>query len=90
MSGEQAGEVPGSVEAVILNIRGLRVMLAGDLATTYGVSTKRLNELVRRNRARFPGDFVFQLTREEFEAHRAHGAIGADGRLVLRSQIGEG
>jgi hypothetical protein len=62
-------------------------MLAGDLATIYGVGAKRLNEQVRRNRARFPDDFVFQLAREEFEALRACGKIGADGRLVLRSQI---
>ena len=40
-------------------------MLDADLAVLYGVSTKRLNEQVRRNRSRFPDDFMFQLTREE-------------------------
>jgi hypothetical protein len=46
-------------------IRGQRVMLDSDLAAIYQVSTKRLNEQLRRNRNRFPADFVFQLTAEE-------------------------
>ncbi|MBI1306644.1 MAG: ORF6N domain-containing protein [Bacteroidetes bacterium] len=49
----------------ILNIRGVQVMLDTDLAAIYGVSTKRLNEQVKRNRNRFPEDFMFQLTRVE-------------------------
>ena len=40
-------------------------MLDADLAVLYGVTTKRLNEQVRRNRSRFPDDFIFQLTAEE-------------------------
>jgi hypothetical protein len=40
-------------------------MLDADLATIYGISTKRLNEQVKRNRGRFPDDFMFQLTRQE-------------------------
>ena len=51
-----------AVERLILLIRGERVLLDSDLAALYGVSTKRVNEQVRRNRARFPGDFMFQLT----------------------------
>jgi ORF6N domain len=47
-------------------IRGRRVMLDSDLAVIYQVSTKRLNEQLRRNRNRFPADFAFQLTVEEF------------------------
>ncbi len=54
-----------AVERLILMIRGERVLLDSDLAALYGVSTKRVNEQVRRNRARFPGDFMFQLTAEE-------------------------
>ena len=47
-------------------IRGERVMLDNDLAKLYGVETRRLNEQVKRNMDRFPLDFMFQLTREEF------------------------
>ena len=51
--------------ALIFTIRGQRVMLDADLASIYGVQTRRLNEQVRRNAERFPGDFMFQLTRQE-------------------------
>jgi hypothetical protein len=54
-----------SVDTLILNLRGQKVMLDADLATIYGVPTKRLNEQVKRNAARFPDDFVFQLDSEE-------------------------
>ena len=54
-----------SMERRIWLIRGQRVMLDSDLAEVYGVATKRLNEQVKRNRDRFPGDFAFQLSREE-------------------------
>ena len=53
------------IESRIQVIRGLRVMLDVDLATLYGVQTKRLNEQVKRNRDRFPSDFLFQLTLDE-------------------------
>jgi hypothetical protein len=53
------------VERTILTIRGQKVILDADLSKLYGVSTKRLNEQVRRNRDRFPEDFMFQLTSEE-------------------------
>jgi len=53
------------VQKAILLIRGDRVILDADLAALYGVSTKRLNEQVKRNRGRFPDDFMFQLTGEE-------------------------
>lgn len=48
-------------------IQGTKVMLDSDLAELYGVTTKRFNEQVRRNRERFPLDFMFQLTTEEYE-----------------------
>ena len=54
-----------SVENNIYLIRGQKVMLGRDLAKLYGVSTKRLNEQVRRNAKRFPGDFMFQLVNKE-------------------------
>jgi hypothetical protein len=50
----------------ILVIREQKVLLDSDLAAMYGVDTRRLNEQVRRNRARFPPDFIFELTLEEF------------------------
>ena len=53
------------ITSKILIIRGEKVMLDADLAKLYGVTTKRLNEQLRRNRMRFPDDFVFQLTKEE-------------------------
>ena len=49
----------------ILTVRGKRVILDSDLAALYEVSTKRLNEQVRRNLDRFPLDFAFQLSRSE-------------------------
>jgi hypothetical protein len=53
------------LESAIYLIRGQRVMFDSDLAAIYGVTTKRLNEQVRRNISRFPEDFAFQLTAEE-------------------------
>ena len=53
------------IEPLIQTIRGQNVILDHDLAALYGVPTKRLNEQVRRNRERFPDDFLFQLTAEE-------------------------
>lgn len=55
------------VEQRILSIRGLNVMLDSDLAELYEVETKALNRAVRRNASRFPEDFMFQLTSEEYE-----------------------
>ena len=50
------------IESLIHRIRGQRVIIDADLAKLYGVSTKRLNEQVKRNLNRFPQDFMFQLT----------------------------
>lgn len=50
----------------IFVLRNQKVLLDNDLAALYGVDTRRLNEQVRRNRERFPKDFIFELTREEF------------------------
>ena len=54
-----------NVQRTILSVRGQKVILDADLARLYGVTTKRLNEQVRRNRNRFPDDFMFRLTSEE-------------------------
>ena len=53
------------IDSKILVLRGQRVMLDADIAGLYGVTTSRLKEQVRRNRERFPPDFMFQLTRTE-------------------------
>ena len=58
------------IEPAVLLIRGQRVLLDRDLAALYGVETKNLNKAVRRNRDRFPPDFMFQLTAEEAERSR--------------------
>ena len=57
---------PERVERRILLIRGQKVMLDADLAELYGVPTRVLNQAVRRNRTRFPPDFMFRLNKEEF------------------------
>ena len=62
-----------TIQSMIYEIRGQRVMLDFDLAEMYGVETRRLNEQVKRNIERFPEDFMFQLTKGELE--------------ILRSQI---
>jgi len=54
------------LEETIFEARGKRVMLDSDLAKVFGVSTMRLNEQFKRNIGRFPPDFAFQLTRQEF------------------------
>ncbi len=54
------------IETLILSVRGQKVILDADLAELYGVPTKRLNEQVKRNADRFPEDFMFQLTAQEW------------------------
>jgi hypothetical protein len=62
----ESGRHPsGTISGRILFIRGERVIVDADLAEFYGVSTKRLNEQVKRNRDHFPDDFMFQLTPPE-------------------------
>jgi phage regulator Rha-like protein len=61
----------------ILVLRGQNILLDRDLAALYGVTTKRLNEQVKRNLARFPIDFMFQLTAEEEAALRSHFATSS-------------
>jgi len=61
-----AGKVT-QIQNMIYEIRGQKVMLDSDLATLYGVETFNLNKAVKRNIERFPGDFMFQLTKDEWE-----------------------
>lgn len=73
-------ELATDVERRILLIRGKRVMLDSDLAELYGVTTSRLNEQVKRNAERFPGDFMFRLEPQEVARLRSQIAISNDGR----------
>ena len=75
------------IEPLIHEIRGQRVMLDHDLAALYGVPTKRLNEQVRRNIARFPEDFMFRLTDAESEALRSQIATLKTGRGQHRKYL---
>jgi phage regulator Rha-like protein len=68
------------IESRILLIRGHKVMLDSDLAEVYHVSTKRLNEQVKRNRERFPEDFMFQLTHKETANLWSQSATSNSGR----------
>ena len=68
------------IEQGILLIRGQKVMLDEDLAQIYGVSTRQLNQQVTRNKDRFPEDFMFRLTKEEFEGLRSQFVISKKGR----------
>jgi len=67
------------VEPLIREIRGERMLLDSDLARIYGVPTFRLNEAVKRNRERFPADFLFQLTAAEFYDLISQTAISSSG-----------
>jgi hypothetical protein len=67
------------IERSILLIRGHKVMLDRDLAPMYGVTTGNLNKAVSRNLGRFPGDFMFSLTRKEFENLKFHSGTSSWG-----------
>ena len=71
-----------AVESKILLIRGYKVMLDTDLARLYGVTTKRLNEQVKRNIRRFPPDFMFQLSIEEATSSRSQFATLKQGQNI--------
>jgi len=70
----------------IFLIRGKKVMFDKDLAQLYGVETRTLNQAVRRNKERFPDDFMFQLTKEEFRIWASQIVIPNDKDRNLRSQ----
>lgn len=75
------------ITRAILVIRGRKVLLDAELAAIYGVTTKRLNEQVRRNRRRFPPDFMFQLSAQEAAVLKSQSATskpsGRGGRRYL-------
>lgn len=67
------------IQSRIYEIRGVKIMLDFDLAELYHTETKRLKEAVRRNKKRFPPDFMFELTKEEFEDLRTQFATSKRG-----------
>ena len=69
-----------SIASAILLLRAQKVILDADLAALYGVETRRLNEQVRRNAERFPADFMFQLSTEEFADLMSRSATSKPGR----------
>ncbi len=72
------------IEKSIFLIRGLKVILDRDLAELYGVRTKALKQAVRRNAKRFPQDFMFELTKEEFENWRSQFVTSNRDKMGLR------
>ena len=73
------------IESSILLVRGHKVLLDADLAALYGVETRVLNQAVKRNRERFPVDFMFRLSAKELEAWRSHVVMSnPDARMGLR------
>jgi hypothetical protein len=79
-----------AIELAITTMRGQRVMLSGDLAALYGVPAKVLMQAVKRNSARFPEDFMFQLSSDDLEALRMRMPSSAEADRMtnnLKSQI---
>jgi len=68
---KEASRITLKIEGLIYQIRNERVLLDQDLAQLYGVGTKALVQAVKRNKTRFPGDFMFQLSDQEFAALRS-------------------
>jgi hypothetical protein len=71
---------PEDIERAIKLVRGQRVLLDSDLAHLYGVTTMALNQAVKRNAERFPLDFAFRLTQQEFKALISQSVISKPGR----------
>ena len=78
--------VAPDIHQLIRTVRGQRVILDSDLALIYGVATFRFNEAVKRNLARFPDDFLFQLTTEEHKSLTSQIAISKPGRGGRRTR----
>jgi phage regulator Rha-like protein len=85
MSNKEQSMIPEeNIQSKIYLIRGMKVMLDRDLAALYGVETKRLKEAIRRNLLRFPEDFMFELTDEEFKQWRSQFIISDSDKMGLR------
>lgn len=77
---------PENLASMVLAIRGEKVLLDTDLAELYGVEARALNQAVARNRNRFPDDFMFQLTPEEWERMRSQFVTSLDAKGGNSSQ----
>jgi len=77
---------PENLARLVVVVRGEKVLLDADLAELYGVATKVLNQAVKRNLGRFPADFMFQLTAEEWERVRSQTLTATSGSAPMRSQ----
>jgi hypothetical protein len=87
MSGKRGDLIPEKqILKIIMLVRGEKVILDSDLARLYGVETRRLNEQVRRNIEKFPEDFMFQLTKEEFANLKSQIATSSSGWGGRRKQ----
>jgi hypothetical protein len=80
------------IDGMIRTIRGSRVILDSELAKIYGVPTFRFNEAIKRNRHRFPPDFMFQLTRAEFDSLKSQIAMSKrkNSSQIAMSKTGRG
>ena len=78
---------PENIVQFVYFIRGEKVMLAQDLAQLYGVPVRALNQAVKRNIKRFPADFMFQITKKEFEVLKSQIVTSSRDDPHLRSQI---
>jgi hypothetical protein len=76
--------VQGEISGRIFTLRGKEIMLDRDLAALYKVETKVLNQAVKRNIKRFPSDFMFQVSEEEFEKLRSQTVTSNEDRMGLR------
>ena len=76
--------VQGEISSCILTLRGKQVMLDRDLAELYQVETKVLNQAVKRNIKRFPDDFMFQMSQNEFENWRSQFVTSNSDKMGLR------
>jgi len=70
------------IENMIFNIRGVQVMIDSDIAALYGIETRALNQAVKRNTDRFPTDFMFQLTKSEFENLKSQFVTSSSSHLI--------
>jgi len=93
MPGKSESLIPiEQIDGMIRTIRGTRVILDSDLAKIYGVPTFRFNEAIKRNRHRFPPDFMFQLTRAEFDSLKSQIAMSKrkNSSQIAMSKTGRG
>ena len=77
---EKPVAIAPEIHSLIRHMRGFKVILDSDLAAIYGAPTSRFNEAVRRNIDKFPSDFLFQLSKEEFQSLTSQFAISKPAR----------